>query len=190
MLGLIKTNCGTWLAARSRSKSPKEPSDQRRVPLLDMLSYEMYGLDQPPKHIQSESFSSTRKKDITLFFLYLGGEGVILVFANVVPTSVPRAPLAAKPHEPGARLVLKVPSPAYPLGVEQVYYGGHILGYSDVLVVVEAKVVAPYRGDVVRLGGVRLGVVFRQEDALALEIDEVWVIDNFGEVLSVEFRRL
>lgn len=46
----------------------------------------------------------------------------ILMLANVIPTSVPRAPLARKPHEPRARLILEVPSPAYPLGIEQVHY--------------------------------------------------------------------
>lgn len=110
---------------------------------------------------------------------------IILVFANVIPPSIPRAPFTSEPHEPRARLVLKVPSPAYSLGVEQVYYRGYIPGYSDVLVVVEAEVVAPYRGDVVGLGGVRLAVVFREEDALALEVDDVWVVDYLGEVLSV-----
>jgi hypothetical protein len=54
-----------------------------------------------------------------------------------------------------------------------------------VLVVVEAEVVSPYGGDVVGLGGVRLGVVFRQEDALVLEVDDVWIVDHFGEVLPV-----
>lgn len=107
------------------------------------------------------------------------------MFANVIPTSVPRTPLAPNTHEPGARLVLKVPSPTDPLRGEQVHYRGYVLWYADVLVVVEAEVVTRHGSNVIGLRGVRLGVVFCQKDALAREVDDVWIVDYFGEVLSV-----
>ena len=73
------------------------------------------------------------------------------MFANVVPPPITRAPLASLTHEARAWLVLKVPSPADAPRGEQVHYGGYILGYADVFVVIEAEVVAPYGGDVVGL---------------------------------------
>lgn len=50
---------------------------------------------------------------------------------------------------------------------------------------VEAEVVAPHGGDVVGLGGVRLGIVFGQGNALVFEVKDVWVLHNLGEVLWV-----
>lgn len=118
-----------------------------------------------------------------------GGGGVkvkkknTLMFADIIPPPVPCATLTCEPQETRSRLIFEISSPAYPLRIEQVHDCRHVLRYADLVVVVEAEVVAPHGGDVVGLGGVRLGIVFCQEDALALEVKEVRVIDHLGEVL-------
>lgn len=50
---------------------------------------------------------------------------------------------------------------------------------------VEAKVVAGDGGKIVGLRGVGMGIIFGQGDALAFEVGEVRVKDDFGIVLEV-----
>lgn len=54
------------------------------------------------------------------------------------------------------------------------------------LIIVEAKVVACDRCEVVGLGGMGMCVVFGEGDALAFEVSEVRVSNHFGVVLEVE----
>lgn len=52
------------------------------------------------------------------------------------------------------------------------------------LIIVEAKVIAGDRCEVVGLGGMGVCVVFGQGDALAFEVGEMRVKDYFGIVLE------
>lgn len=129
---------------------------------------------------------------MTSFFLFplsrpkTGQSEILLVFANIIPLAAPSAtaPLARNTHISRTGYVLKVSSKGYTLRIKQINDGRDIDWDVYRFVMVEAKVIAADGCKVVWLRRVRLGIVLGQEDALALEVGDIRVFDDFGKVLS------
>lgn len=110
-------------------------------------------------------------------------ERQVLVLPDVVPCASRALPVARDAHETGPGLVLKVAAKGNALGVQHVDDSGYVVGDVYGVVMVQAEVVAADGCDIVRLGGVRLGVVLGEQDPLPLEIGDVRIEDDLGVVL-------
>lgn len=113
------------------------------------------------------------------------GRGLVLVFPHIIPHPIRTLRIARGTHKPRPGHILKIPAERDALCVKQVDYGGDVLGDVHGVVVVESEILAPNGGEVVGLRRVRVRVVFGEQDALPLEVGDVWVEDYFGVVLLV-----
>lgn len=106
------------------------------------------------------------------------------MFPDIIPSAFRRITACSHVTRPGVSL--EIPSPADLLVLKQVYDRGDVFRYAHDIVMVEAKVVARYGGEVVGLTRVGMSVVPRLEDAVPLQIDKIGVLDYFRKILKGE----
>lgn len=101
---------------------------------------------------------------------------------DIIPSrSIPRCAPWAQISRP--RQTLEIASPIYFFCIKQIHQRRDVGGYPYKIIMVQSKVVATNRGNVIGLRGVREAVVFCKENALFREINNVGIDVYFREIL-------